>query len=1640
MNQVGKSGSRVLFTDNNNGVVVDLDENIVIESGSVSALTASASWEPFSLNEDSSAYELAQAALTTLDVAVIAAGSRLYTIPKAAQAEAKKALEWRKEYKRGGTPVGVNSARTLAKGGQIGIEKVRHIAKYFPRHEIDKKAKGYEPGEPGFPSRGRIAWALWGGDAAWRWAQAIVERENKKALRADGYTLPGYEDDEFNFIADNNYDADVDLFNSDNVEFIARMRMDGSGIDRLYVINEDLSVAVWDAGHWHTLSEVDQDLVSYDLTLDEFESNIEFSHIEIDSESALFLSACFQENPNDPVSLFDINYEEAELFIRAASELDLEFIDKTIVAATSPTSTTPKGDGVYTPEERSQKAQKQVRDKTGKFAKQGGRVVVAGDTTKRGNIVAINPQKSSVTIKLDSTGKTVEIPANLTEPEGNVIPGVQSAQLPEILGLDTTGILGQPRTPIDRPYAQIPGTLPRMNQEDIAKMQGDWPAWVKQQRDAFTSGQSTAKPGSKIITGPDQTQKYEKPDFIKELEELTGVKMITDPYKHPMLEAFLNKKVRGADGKVYYPNKLYYQPAVPRVASVITAAAPENKVITPETSDVQPLFFAIVSEDDTSAVIDLVSLVPAATDSTNSMTYTRENKQWVRNEAILVDMNSATPPPVVPLDAAALKSVIEQVDGVTSVAASVNPDEKFITVLWGKGGNVMFLASPSEETLTAAGIVVAEEQELADALIEITQKYGKFNEDDSGVWAGYESAEENENKELGVTCANCMLYAGGDVCKIIEQPVEPLGYCRFALIPDGVVKQKPMQAAGGADRNRGNAERLRRYWTIGKGGLKIRWATPGDWTRCYRNLKKYMGPRAKGYCSLRHKEMTGMWPGDKRNPGMRKGAFAMDEILTSEQIVDAAVLSARANEARNRVLTAGAEVEYADGGKFSIPLVIPEEIESGDGRKFKKGAIEIRELPLPLLWQIKTGEGHNGSVVVGRIDYMERIENDMGNGIGNATGVFDQGEYGQEAERLVRNGFIRGVSADLDQFEASQETDVTDSEQEDSGKIGTDKLVITHARVMAVTLVPKPAFQECQIYLVEDEKQEDTMIPDGTYVDEMDETEASALVACGLVAGSIPVVPPNAWFENPRMNKATPLTVDDEGRVFGHIAAWHVDHIGMSFGTKPPRSRSKYAYFHTGVVRTDSGKDVPVGQLTLAGGHASLEASAAEAVRHYDDTASAIADVHAGEDAFGIWVAGALRPGTTPEQVRALRASAPSGDWRPVKGHLELVAVCQVNVPGFPIARARVASGAVMALVAAGAGVLARMKSDPVAELSARVQKLEQLENAELSTKAEAAIEKFNVVREQKAAQLSAVADAAYARIHGEPKYDDEFGYISREKRQKLAKKGYALPDGSYPITNIDSLKDSIQAYGRSKPGKRAAVRRHIMKRARGLGRADLIPDKWRKASASLIDEDLTDIRARLAEFSSKIENTGEDLGKALAVEVKDQGRYTPETQPRDAKGKFRTVLARIKSDLGDSGSEEAISKIEEVENLDDAGNYLEAVRSAGDLISIVDRIDTGALDSKSIENVRSSARALGEVIANLPLPFGSDTEKVRYSDLPPALKGLIDDMVSRVENKIGKKDADEATVDLKSFMSGGDYYSQAEISSQMSKLLRLLT
>lgn len=162
--------------------------------------------------------------------------------------------------------------------------------------------------------------------------------------------------------------------------------------------------------------------------------------------------------------------------------------------------------------------------------------------------------------------------------------------------------------------------------------------------------------------------------------------------------------------------------------------------------------------------------------------------------------------------------------------------------------------------------------------------------------------------------------------------------------------------------------------------------------------------------------------------------------------------------------------------------------------------------------------------------------------------------------------------------------------------------------------------------------------------------------------------------------------------------------------------------------------------------------------------------------------------------------------------------------------------------------------------------------------------------------------------------------------------------------------------------------------------------------------------------------------------------------QPRDAKGKFRIVLARLKENLGVSGLQRAVERVEELEQLDSAGNYAAAAGAAASLQKLLDRLDTGALNAQSLENVRESARLLGGVMANLPLPFGDDTSKVKFTDLPPVLRSLIEDMMERVAEKIGEEDAKEPTAKLRQYIGGGDVLNQSEVSSEMSTLLRLLT
>jgi HK97 family phage portal protein len=104
--------------------------------------------------------------------------------------EAERGLNWRREHNRGGTAVGVARANQLVNKENLSISTVKRMFSFFSRHEVDKQGQGFDQGEDGYPSAGRIAWALWGGDAGFAWSRRKVEqikREEEKFLALDNH-------------------------------------------------------------------------------------------------------------------------------------------------------------------------------------------------------------------------------------------------------------------------------------------------------------------------------------------------------------------------------------------------------------------------------------------------------------------------------------------------------------------------------------------------------------------------------------------------------------------------------------------------------------------------------------------------------------------------------------------------------------------------------------------------------------------------------------------------------------------------------------------------------------------------------------------------------------------------------------------------------------------------------------------------------------------------------------------------------------------------------------------------------------------------------------------------------------------------------------------------------------------------------------------------------------------------------------------------------------------------------------------------------------------------------------------------------------------------------------------------------------
>ncbi len=97
--------------------------------------------------------------------------------PATVAAQAKRGLELREKHGKGGTLVGMRRAHQLADRETLSPQTVKRMHSYFARHEVDKEAEGFT--DRTNPSKGKIAWLLWGGDPGKAWADKVVEKMKK---------------------------------------------------------------------------------------------------------------------------------------------------------------------------------------------------------------------------------------------------------------------------------------------------------------------------------------------------------------------------------------------------------------------------------------------------------------------------------------------------------------------------------------------------------------------------------------------------------------------------------------------------------------------------------------------------------------------------------------------------------------------------------------------------------------------------------------------------------------------------------------------------------------------------------------------------------------------------------------------------------------------------------------------------------------------------------------------------------------------------------------------------------------------------------------------------------------------------------------------------------------------------------------------------------------------------------------------------------------------------------------------------------------------------------------------------------------------------------------------------------------------
>ena len=356
-------------------------------------------------------------------------------------------------------------------------------------------------------------------------------------------------------------------------------------------------------------------------------------------------------------------------------------------------------------------------------------------------------------------------------------------------------------------------------------------------------------------------------------------------------------------------------------------------------------------------------------------------------------------------------------------------------------------------------------------------------------------------------------------------------------------------------------------------------------------------------------------------------------------------------------------------------LIAPEGQPTSDRRLLEPGSMTWRDtIPLMFTDRATHGPGNNTpeTVLVGNItDLRREVIDGVSWIVGTAT--YDNDEHGREAERLATEGILSSVS--LDGAGAESIIEILDVDEYGDPSDWLER--VTAMEIVGVTQVPMPAFAGAR--LVTD--QEYTTLRPPRRLD-----ENVGLVAAGSWR------PPRAWFEMPEPDMPTPLTVLPNGQFYGHAAnGWDQCHVGYDkVCIPPPKSPTGGARFNRRTIVCEDGTEIAAGNVTMGLGHASLKLAAQPAAEHYDNTDSIIGYGRAVDGKIAPWVCGAIRPDVSADRVEQFARVGLSGDWRDEGAGLDMVACLAVPVEGYPVLRARVASGRVIALVASGPQPLTR--------------------------------------------------------------------------------------------------------------------------------------------------------------------------------------------------------------------------------------------------------------------------------------------------------------------------------------------------------------